>query len=61
MMKGWIVDYNDKVRELVRDYLPVSVDEIYECADGSEAFSFFKEHRPDWVLVDWGLVQVLDL
>ena len=52
-MKILIVDDNEKVRLLLRDYLPTSVDEVYECADGNEAFSFFKKHRPDWVLMDW--------
>lgn len=51
-MKVLIVDDNEKIRELVRDYLPSSVDEIYECADGSEAFSLYERHLPDWVLMD---------
>ena len=52
-MKILIVDDNEKVRLLLRDYLPTSFDEIFECADGAEAFSFFKKHQPDWVLMDW--------
>ena len=52
-MKVLIVDDNEKVRNLLRDYLPNSFDEIFECEDGSEAFSLFKEHQPDWVLMDW--------
>lgn len=52
-MKILIVDDNEKVRELLRDYLPATVDEIYECADGSLAFALYKEHLPDWVLMDW--------
>ncbi len=57
-MKILIVDDNQQVRLLLRDYLPVSVDEIFECEDGSEAFSFFKKHRPDWVLMDWEMPNV---
>lgn len=57
-MKILIVDDNEKVRELLRDYLPATVDEIYECADGSEALSFFKKHQPDWVLMDWEMPNV---
>jgi CheY-like chemotaxis protein len=53
MMKVLIVDDNEKVREVVRDYLPVEVDEIFECADGSEAFALYRKHLPDWVLMDW--------
>jgi CheY-like chemotaxis protein len=52
-MKVLIVDDNEKVRQVVRDYLPVEVDEIFECADGAEALAFYRRHRPDWVLMDW--------
>ena len=52
-MKVLIVDDNEKVRLLLRDYLPASVDEIFECVDGSQAFALYKKHRPDWVLMDW--------
>ncbi len=51
-MKVLIVDDNEKVRLLLRDYLPASADEIYECANGDEAFALFDKHRPDWVLMD---------
>ncbi len=51
-MKVLIVDDNEKVRLLLRDHLPALASEIYECADGKEALSFFKKHRPDWVLMD---------
>lgn len=57
-MKVLIVDDNKQVRTLLRDYLPTSFDEIYECSDGGEAFSFFKKHRPDWVLMDWEMPQM---
>jgi CheY-like chemotaxis protein len=49
-MKVLIVDDNEKVR--LRYHLPVTADEVYECADGAEALSLFKKHRPDWVLMD---------
>ena len=52
-MKVLIVDDNESVRELVRDYLPASVREIYECEDGGEAFALYQKHLPDWVLMDW--------
>ena len=57
-MKVLIVDDNEKIRELVRDYLPTSVDEIYECADGSEAFALYRKHLPDWVLMDINMKDV---
>lgn len=58
MMKVLIVDDNPKVREVVRDYLPVAVKEIYECADGSEALAFYRQTLPDWVLMDWEMPQM---
>ena len=57
-MKVLIIDDNESVRLLVRDYLPASVDEIYECVDGGEALALYQEHRPDWVLMDWEMPKV---
>jgi len=51
-MKVLIVDDNEKVRLLLRDHLPASADEIFECADGVQAFALFVKHLPDWVLMD---------
>lgn len=51
-MKVLIVDDNEKVRLLLRDHLPESAVDVYECADGADAISFFKKYRPDWVLMD---------
>lgn len=51
-MKVLIVDDNPQIRQLLREYLPASAREVYECSDGREAFVAFKEHRPDWVLMD---------
>jgi DNA-binding NarL/FixJ family response regulator len=52
-MKVLIVDDNVQVRNLLRDYLPASADEIYECSDGDKAFALYQKHLPDWVLMDW--------
>ena len=52
-MKVLIVDDNRNVRNLLRDYLPEAVDEIFECEDGDKALAFYGKHRPDWVLMDW--------
>jgi two-component system chemotaxis response regulator CheY len=51
-MKVLIVDDNPRIRQLLREYLPSSASDIFECSDGSEAMSSFREHRPDWVLMD---------
>ncbi len=52
-MKVLIVDDNENVRRVVRDYLPALVGEIFECADGQAAVSTYREHRPDGGLMDW--------
>lgn len=57
-MKVLIIDDNESVRLLLRDYLPTSVDEIYEGMDGGEAIALYKKHRPDWVLMDWEMPNV---
>ena len=36
----------------MRDYLPDTVGEVFECDDGDTAIDLYKEHRPDWVLMD---------
>lgn len=51
-MKVLIVDDNVQIRTLLREYLPASASDVYECSDGSEAMSFFRQYRPDWVLMD---------
>ena len=52
-MKILIVDDHEGMRELMRSFLPAAFDEIYECADGSDAVDCYREHLPDWVLMDW--------
>ena len=52
-MKILIVDDHEGMRELMRSYLPDAFDEIYECEDGSDAVDRYREHLPDWVLMDW--------
>lgn len=51
-MKILIVDDNEKIRLLLRDYLPDATDEIYECSDGEQALQLYRQHQPDWVLMD---------
>ena len=52
-MKILIVEDNEQVRLLLRDYLSTLRAEICECGDGSEALACFQKYRPDWVLMDW--------
>lgn len=52
-MKILIVDDNAQVRQLLRDYLLDSFDEVYECDDSRKALNLFETYLPDWVLIDW--------
>jgi two-component system chemotaxis response regulator CheY len=53
-----IVEDNDLMRAIIRETVSEFADVVAECGDGSEAFSFFKKHRPDWVLMDWEMPQI---
>ena len=52
-MKVLIVDDNPQMREMMRQYLPVSADDVRECSDGVNALSAYTEFHPDFVLMDW--------
>lgn len=57
-MKVLIVDDNQPVRLLLREYLPPSVDEVFECGDGDKAIALYRKHLPDWVLMDWEMPEM---
>ncbi|MEW6130199.1 MAG: response regulator transcription factor [Acidobacteriota bacterium] len=52
-MKVLIVDDSQQIRLLLRSFLPLSVDEVFECGDGGKAVALYRKHLPDWVLMDW--------
>jgi CheY-like chemotaxis protein len=51
MTKLLIVEDHAETRQEIKNLLS-DLGEIYECRDGSEAFSVYAQHRPDWVLMD---------
>jgi CheY-like chemotaxis protein len=51
-MRVLIADDNFQIRQLLKFLLRDLAEEVYECADGSAALSLYREHRPDWVLLD---------
>lgn len=57
-MKVLIVDDHEGMRMLMRSYLPDAFDEIHECEDGFHAIDCYREHLPDWVLMDWKMKQM---
>ena len=52
MMNILIVDNSREMRRVIRLVLGDLAEEIHECSDGSEALSAYRDHLPDWVLMD---------
>lgn len=57
-MKLLIVEDNLQMRYLLKSLMQGLADEIYECADGSEAFAVYSRFLPDWVLMDIEMQQM---
>lgn len=51
-MKLLIVEDNPEMRRLITHIVRKQSESIYECADGSRALDAYREHLPDWVLMD---------
>jgi DNA-binding NarL/FixJ family response regulator len=51
-MKLLIVEDNTEMRRLIIQIVRKSSDAIFECADGAGALTAYREHYPDWVLMD---------
>lgn len=47
-----IVDDSAPVRRMIRSLVASFSAEVFECADGSQAFAAYQRHQPDWVLMD---------
>jgi len=47
-----IVDDHAEMRQLIRRMLSDLASEVNECTDGSQALAAYREHIPDWVLMD---------
>ncbi len=41
-----------EMRRLIAQIVRKSSDAIFECEDGAEALTAYREHLPDWVLMD---------
>ena len=51
-MRVLIVDDSEPMRRMIKTYLADLIEEAFECADGSEALTAYRQHRPDFVLMD---------
>jgi len=47
-----LVEDDAKLRTLTKSLLNDLPAEFVECADGCEALAAYRDHRPDWVLMD---------
>jgi len=57
-MKVLIVDDSEPMRRMIKTYLADLIDEAFECGDGSEALSAYRQHQPDLVLMDLKMVKM---
>jgi len=51
-MKLLIVEDNLEMRRLIRQIVRKTGNTIFECGDGKCALISYREHSPDWVLMD---------
>lgn len=51
-MKLLIVENNTEMRRLIAQIVRKLSDAIFECNDGAQALTAYREHLPDWVLMD---------
>ena len=50
--KYLLVDDHAAFRQTVRDFLPGTPVEVFECGDGGKALEAYAEYQPDWTLMD---------
>ncbi len=51
-MKILIIDDSRNMRRMIKQVVKDIVGEVHECNDGSAALAAYREHRPDYVLMD---------
>lgn len=54
-MKILIVEDNAPMRRMIRSLVEPFAEEVFDCDDGETAISEYKNHLPDWVLMDINL------
>jgi len=51
-MRVLIVDDSEPMRRMIKTYLADLISETFECGDGCEALTAYRQHQPDVVLMD---------
>lgn len=57
-MKILIVEDNAPMRRMIRSLVEPIAEEVFDCDDGETAIAEYKNHLPDWVLMDINLKQM---
>ena len=52
-----IVEDHAPVRRMLCSLVKPFTENIFECADGGQAFAVYERHRPDWTLMDVAMPQ----
>jgi two-component system chemotaxis response regulator CheY len=47
-----IVEDSEPMREMIKKLVGDITDGFTECVDGAQALEAYRQHRPDWVLMD---------
>src|SRR5688500_4900391 len=51
-MRFLIVDDDARIRRMIKTVVAGAADSVFECSDGAQANASYKQHEPDWVLMD---------
>jgi CheY-like chemotaxis protein len=51
-MRVMIVEDNREMRRMIASLIDDLAPQAVECGDGAEVVAAYREHRPDWVLMD---------
>ena len=57
-LKFLIVDDNPSMRQTIGRIIRKEGDEIIECDDGKDAAALYRQHQPDWVMMDINMKEV---
>lgn len=57
MTSALIVETSEPMRRMLRSMLSDLIEIIYECRDCTAALSIVASYRPDWILIDMGIME----
>jgi CheY-like chemotaxis protein len=57
-MRILVTDDHAEIRKLIRSVIGDLAEETFECEDGAKALASYREHQPDWVIMDVKMAEV---